>query len=411
MSMPPIPKTLISKVKPPDFQTSLTFLTYWLIISGVLLIAQVYIRTYFTEQHFVHLADSFLQGRLYFTEEPSATGWADTSLYKGKHYWPLGMFPAILILPFVALFGTGFAHGYVSLPLTLITMFLLYKIAIKITKKKPAAMLLSFAYVFSTAYIYVALAPFSWYFAHVVASFCLISAIYFTIVKPRPFLAGMFFSFAFLTRISTVLGIPFFLLYYLLFKKDRLPVKQMVLFIIPVILGLLIFFTYNYARFENAVETGYRYQLLPSDLMANKEVGMWSIRHFPMHIFLLFLKTPDVIFYEGTKVVQKLAPNPWGMSFLYTSPIFLYLGFVNLRNRLNLIALTAALFISLFLFGSFGIGYMQYGYRFALDFQPFLFIMLATVFRERGFGVLPAIIICFSFFLNILLIYNASATG
>jgi hypothetical protein len=53
--------------------------------------------------------------------------------------------------------------------------------------------------------------------------------------------------------------------------------------------------------------------------------------------------------------------------------------------------------------GYYGIGVRQYGYRYALDFYPFLFLMLAYAARQRL--TLPMkVIIVFSFVLNSYLI-------
>ncbi|MBP8960824.1 hypothetical protein KBG31_01205 [Patescibacteria group bacterium] len=76
------------------------------------------------EQHFSKLAQEFLNGRLYFSEVPSESGWADTSPHNGYLYWPLGIMPAIIMMPFVALFDPDFGQGFISLPLTFTNTFI-----------------------------------------------------------------------------------------------------------------------------------------------------------------------------------------------------------------------------------------------------------------------------------------------
>ena len=45
------------------------------------------------------LAESLISGRLDFMSQP-LTGWANTAVFNGRHYWPLGVLPAILGMPF-----------------------------------------------------------------------------------------------------------------------------------------------------------------------------------------------------------------------------------------------------------------------------------------------------------------------
>ena len=164
------------------------------------------------EQQFVFLAESFLKGELHFLEQPSPIiGWGDTSPYKGNHYWPLGVFPAILLTPGVALFGKSFHQGYIAITFTVISAILLVKIARHYTKDKNKALFLCTTYIFGSAYIMVTMFPVSWYFAHVVATTLLLGALYSTILKRSALLSGGLFAGAFLTRISVFFGILFFI--------------------------------------------------------------------------------------------------------------------------------------------------------------------------------------------------------
>lgn len=359
----------------------------------------------FQHQHFVQLAKSFISGKLYFSEIPHITnGYADTSYFNGKYFWPLGVFSSIIIVPFVSVFGSSFRQGYISLPLTVLNFIYLSLIFNKVSGRRLSSFFLSFAYIFSSAYIMVGSFPFSWYFAHVVASTFLILSVYFILVNPRPFFSGLFFSFAFLTRISISLGVIFFIFYYLIFEKD-LFIRRLLRFTIPVFIGILIFFWYNYARFGNILETGYRYQIMGiPEIVENRDIGMWSIKHIPTNLYLFALKTPVIIRPEGSKIIQGIRPSHWGMSFIFTSPVLLLLLFSDFRKKLNLISLLSALSIAVFLFGSYGLGAYQYGYRFSLDFQLFLFLIIADNFKKKEIDVLTVLLILSSFLFNLYMI-------
>jgi hypothetical protein len=357
-----------------------------------------------SDQHFIFLAKAFTEGNLYFNSVPSIKGWGDSTLFNNHYYWPLGIFPALLLIPPVLLFGTNFMQGYASFPIMLASAYLLYKIAENITKKKLTSLFLTFAYIFCTAYFKVAFWSASWYFAHVVADFCIISSLYFILVKPKPWLVGMFFSFSFLTRISIFLGITFFILYYWFYERDHFK-ERIIKFLIPVFVGLFIFCTYNYARFGSISETGYKTQILPPAISQNRDIGMWSFKHFSKNLYLFILKPPDIVYLENYARIRILSPNRWGMGFIFTSPILLYLVLTDTKNKLNRIALFSAAVIAFFLFGSFGLGAYQYGYRFSLDFQPFLFLVLFDIFRKREIGFFTSLVLYLSFIFNLVMVF------
>jgi hypothetical protein len=356
-----------------------------------------------SEQQFVYLANSFINGKLFFLETPSLSGWADTSLYNGNYYWPLGIFPAILLIPFALIFKLNFSQGSISIVLNFINFVLLFLLAKRITSNTRMAHFLTFSYMFGTAYLFTGTISFSWYFAHIVVTSCFLFALYFLIVKPKPLLAGMFFTFTFLTRISTSLGILFFIFYYLRVNKKPANLSK---FLLPVSVGIGVFFLYNYLRFENIFETGYSYQLLPSLLSANREIGMWSLKHFPANLYYFLISPPSPVFIPNTRVITGFVPNHRGMGILFTSPILFFVTRANFKDKLNIGALIGLIPIALFLFGSFGIGYRQYGYRFALDFQPLLYLILCSVFRDKRVTYKLLFFIALSCLFNIFMIIS-----
>lgn len=386
----------------PNKQTFIALMIIVALLFGALFLLWGNLLVYTSEQQFVFLANSFLHGKLYFLEEPSViSGWWDASYYEGKYYWPLGIFPSLLILPYVFVYGTSFMQGYISPFLSFASVFILYKIAYKYTKSKYKSLILSTSYIFATAYVMVAFSPVSWYFSHVVATFCLLLSIYYVLVENRPLLAGVFFAFAFLTRITIVLGVLFYVLNYFFDHKDYL--KRTLRFLLPVVFGIAVFFTYNYFRFGNMLETGYSHQLLFGELHNTRTQGMWSLRHIPMHLFLMFFKGPTLIMEPGSFMLSKVMPSPLGMSIVFTSPILLFILLADLKKKINITALAGAIPVALFLIGTFGLGVFQYGYRFAFDYQPFLFVVLCQVFAKKKMTMLFLLFLVLSVLFNLVM--------
>jgi hypothetical protein len=118
-------------------------------------------------EQYRYLAESFLAGRLDFLELPG-TSWNDTASYGGKFYWPLGIFTAVFLAPFVLIwrsFGATFQQGYIVFPLLIGTFYLVFRLARKLGKSGDEAGWIALAFVGSTSYVAIALVPWSWHLA------------------------------------------------------------------------------------------------------------------------------------------------------------------------------------------------------------------------------------------------------
>jgi hypothetical protein len=322
------------------------------------------------QQEFVSLAKSFLEGHLYLTASSSL--WYDTAYYHGHYYWPLGPLPAIILLPFVAFFGLAVRQEYFLVFCNLINLFLLYNIGQRITQNQASSLWLSFAYVFSTEYLNIACVPWSSYFAQAVATTFLLLALYEFLHGTRWWLIGVYTALGVATRVNIIIASVFFY-FSILFEHGN----------------------------RNILESGYGLQSLYGGLAVNREYGLWSLVHFPGNLYYFFLRGPVGVFIPGTKVLTYpyLRYDGWGMSILFTSPIFFWLVKAPWKNTVvQLSALTSILMFSVFL-GYYGIGFKQYGYRYALDFYPFLFLILAYAVRQK-FTLSMKLVALTSFVLN-----------
>ena len=76
-------------------------------------------------------------------------------------------------------------------------------------------------------------------------------------------------------------------------------------------------------------------------------------------------------------------PSWWGLSLFLTTPLFVWLARARLRDPSTA---WAAVGIGLTLVPNIthgNIWFTQFGYRYALDFQPLLFVVLATLFERN----------------------------
>src|SRR6266404_6135655 len=122
-----------------------------------------------TEQQFALLARSFLHGTLAFSDPPGGT-WADTALHDGRHYWPLGPLPAVVLMPFelaAAASGAFFYQGYLQPLLVVALLAIVFRIARRTGYDAEDAAYLAFGSAFATAFLGVAMWAWSWYFSQV----------------------------------------------------------------------------------------------------------------------------------------------------------------------------------------------------------------------------------------------------
>jgi hypothetical protein len=100
------------------------------------------------------------------------------------------------------------------------------------------------------------------------------------------------------------------------------------------------------------------------------------LSYIPYHLRVLFLEPP--VFMNTWPYV---IPSKIGLSILITTPAFIFALFAGIRSRLSLACWSAILPTAFLIFIKSGTGWTQFGYRYALDFYPFL--LLLTL---RGIG-------------------------
>jgi len=172
------------------------------------------------------------------------------------------------------------------------------------------------------------------------------------------------------TRVPTGLNIIFFIL-VICFGVDtfRKKVIRLVLLLLPfcAIAGVLA--AYNFARFGNPLESGYSFQVngfgIPYsmwDVPGNTAGPVVSFSNIPNHLWIFLAGLPS---FRGI-----------GTSILLISPFLGYLLRVprwDLANKLIAINILPVLLLDLAFRST---GFEQMGYRFSLDFFPFLFLLL-----------------------------------
>ncbi len=371
----------------------------------------------YDNQQFSELANSFLHYKLYFLNaSPYNRYISDNVLFNNHYFWPLGPFPAIVLMPFVWLWHflkLYFYQGYLNFFLVLSIFYIVFKIARQIKFQVIDSIYWSVAFISSSMFLGVAMISSSWYFAQTITVFLLFLSLLEYFGRKRYFLIGLIFGLILLSRVTAFIGILFFLLDLLLDKNIDWKIRMQniaKLSIIPVIC-LILLFSYNYARFNNSLDPGYRAQILTTGFMNDKDnYGLFNLKYLPRGIYYSLVNMPQPIFNSETHLLNfpYIKADPWGMSIFLTSPYLLYLFFIKIKNRKTIFLLITSTIIWMIISSSFFIGYIQFGFRYALDFMPLLFtaFMIAYKDSKEKLSINLKIIIIISAFLNLYLLFN-----
>lgn len=309
---------------------------------------------------------------------------ADIADYKYNFYSYFGPFPSIFLMPFVALFGRvpQYILGIFSMSICFITAYSLSK---KFKFSRIDSLWLSLFFVFSTVLFSSSVMNISAFQVEAFGVPFVLLALNEYFGRKRGFLIGIFLSLAILTRVTLLFAFSFFLIEFLQKRLDR---KHFVVILIPFFISLILLASYNDRRFHSIFETGYSYNRILGafPLSENLKHGVVSVSHIPANLYNFLVKSPEPLMdgkYGFHLKFPYLTASPWGMAIWWTSPLFLLLIFRFRKSRYTLSAASAAILLSLPVITYYSIGFVQFGYRYALDFLPFLFLILLPCLSPR----------------------------
>ncbi len=330
--------------------------------------------------YFNYLADAFLHGRLHVTDTPF---YFEELIHRGgKSYTIYPPFPAVLLMPFIAVFGVSFKQVLLSFFLGGINISLVYLMLSRLTAARELRIWVTVLFGFGTVHWFTATVGSVWYFAQITSMTLMLLAVYCTLSARNPLMIGLLLGASYWSRLPTILTLPFFII---MLSYTELPDRESGLHIWrfrlkPVLLvcagaGLFVLlnFLYNYVRFGTVLDTAY---VIHSISPAKEKISPWfnkglfDLSYIRYHLYILFLQPP--VFIDKWPYI---IPSKVGLSILITTPAFIFALFAGIRERLSLACWSAIIPTAFLIFIKSGTGWTQFGYRYALDFYPFLLIL------------------------------------
>jgi hypothetical protein len=333
-----------------------------------------YVRSGDWYKHYVYQADAFIHGRLDLQGLPAY--YHDVVEVNGKIYMPFPPMPAIILVPFVGVFGTGVSQRMVANFIGALDVTLLWCILRVLKVKSSVAFWLTILFGFGTVHWYSAQLGTTWFYASIVAVFFLLCAVYEALTRKRPLVMGLFLGFAALSRQMTVFSLPFFIL--VLAEDRRIDLAKLLKLLLSLGFVLSLYALYNYVRVGAFFDTTY-FELYKLERPLDwQKYGIMDLHWAPGGLYTMLLMPPEWL---GSFPFFK--PNPEGMSMLLVTPAFLYVFKARRPSRLVIGSWISTVLIAFLLCMHFSHGWVQFGYRFSLDFTPFLMLLLAEGFQNE----------------------------
>lgn len=368
--------------------------------------------------YYNYLLDAFNKNRL---DLDPIYGGFDLSNFNGKWYMYWGLAPSLFILPIYLIWGINSSDILYTLIAGLVNVALFFKI-IEIVDRYfhlNKSILIKYFILINFALIspnfYLSLAGRIWHTNQIIATtymllFLLFYLKYLENLGKLKFLiiSLVFFNLSWLAR-GTLIASAILFIYPLAIikraKEKKLFVKSTATILLISLSAVIIFFTYNYLRFNNLLETGLTHQQSAARFrQSTSSSNFFSISNLPHNFYYYFLnplvptsKSPFVKF------------DPEGNSVFLVYPILILLLWslfqkraIDIRLKYFLLICLASLTINLSgLMLFFGTGWTQFGTRYFLDVIPILFI-LATVLLTRLSPILAIFLLAYGSVINFL---------
>ncbi|HEX8909593.1 MAG TPA: hypothetical protein VF805_10340 [Anaeromyxobacteraceae bacterium] len=344
--------------------------------------------------HFMYQADAWLHGQLELRlPPPDLNDWARVG---DRWYVSFPPGPALLMLPLVALRGLALDDVSFTVLFAALNVLLLFRVLERLrmtgesdrTRGEDAALALLFA--FGTVAFSCSIRGEVWFTAEVLGVTATCLYLLAAHRAARPLLAGVAWSFAAITRTPLVFTALFFAAEVIAGGgrlgeavrrretwRDPARWRKVALFAAGAAPLLLLAGWANWARFGSPLDFGHAHFWNNRVNAEIRQHGLFSFHYLEKQLRAAFTRLPRL---EG----GRLTYHPDGMSLLFTTPLFLLLLGPRLRPRLGaaLWLTVAATALPGFLYQN--TGYVQFGYRFSLDYTPYLFLLLALGGRPMG---------------------------
>ncbi len=328
--------------------------------------------------NYVLLADAFLHGRLAI-DWPGA--YIDALAYHGAHYVIEAPLPAILLLPFVAIFGTAANQTLLACALCGLAIGALWRIGECYGLDALANAWVALFTLAGTDLLWASMLGDVWFIANVSAfAFALLLWLELRTAK-RGWLVALYLAAAVESRFSLVVIAPL-VLAMLLAPDEAVPRlhpawrSRLIGFLAIAVPVIALWLAYNLGRWGTWDDIGYS-MWFHQDPAGSPYGSPFALRYFPYQLQSFFLQMPTVL--SG---FPYLRPEMTGVALTWTSPALVLVEWARkpMRDTIVLWLMLFATWLPNLVY--YVNGFAQFGMRHALDFEPFAAVLLLLAFRR-----------------------------
>ena len=326
--------------------------------------------------NYVLFADALLHGRVWIQWPGS---YIDAVLFEGHRYIVNDPLPAVLLLPFVAIWHLSTNQTVLACVLAGVGTGAAWQLARNIGLNAVDADWLAAFLLLGTDFMWCAMLGDVWYLAHVACTAFVSLALAEVSGRARPWLVAIFFACACGSRFTLVLTLPAFG-YWLVagFQTERRMLRAIGPALITLVPFTFLWVAYNLARWHVPWDSGHTI-FFHQDTNIGAEIGSpFSLANLPMQISSFFVSAPQLL-----TAAPYVIPPLTGVALTWTSPALAMAAFARGRLALVMSLWCAAVLAAIPSFTYYVNGSIQFGMRHALDFEPFL-LALMMLAAPRG---------------------------
>ena len=328
--------------------------------------------------NYVLLADAFAHGHAWIAWPGP---YIDALGYGSRHYVIEAPLPAILLTPFVALWGYAVNQTTLAIVLCGVSIGAAWELCERYGVSVRATVWLCAFMLAGTDLLWCAMLGDVWFIAHVGAVCFTLLALVELAGKRRGWLVALWAACALESRFTLALALPFYA--YLLATDPERPFALSVAWraraigfasvLIPV---AALWVWYNFARWGLPYDIGYT-TWYHQDAAGSPVGSPFQLRYVPYELWSFFWQGP-----ARTGSFPWIAPTFSGLALTWASPALILAFRARKPRRLTIVLalLTLATFLPNLAY--YVNGFAQFGMRHALDFEPFAFALMALGARK-----------------------------
>jgi len=323
--------------------------------------------------NYVLLADAMRHGHLWI-DWPGP--YIDAVEWAGRRYSIEAPLPSLAMLPATFVWGTNVNQTLFAALFCAIAAGAAWEILRRLEVPFVTRLWLVGFLLLGTDLLWCAVLGDVWFIAHVFSVAFTLLALVELLGRRRAWLVALWAFCAMESRFALVMAIP---VYGALLFFDAPPAerrRQILIYAATLAPCALLWIGYNEARFGVPYDIGYTLFYHQDQIMGSPFGSPFALANFPTQFFSFFIRFPNVV--AGWPY---LVPTNSGVALTWTSPALVLAFFA--RRPLHLVAgmWVATVLVAAPSFLYFTWGFAQFGMRHALDFEPFLFVLMALALR------------------------------